>query len=139
MEETRSAGVIIFLDTSNEKSFLLLKYPAGHWDFVKGKIEPGETSMQAAIRETNEETGIKDLDFLKKFEESIEYYFKMDGNSIHKKVLFFLAKTKTREVKISHEHLSFQWLNFEDAQKKITFQNAQKVLVNAQNLLKKTQ
>ena len=38
-----SAGVVLFQNVSSEKLFLLLNYPQGHWDFVKGKIEENET------------------------------------------------------------------------------------------------
>lgn len=31
----------------------------GRWDLPKGKVEPGETLLQAALREVEEETGIK--------------------------------------------------------------------------------
>ena len=34
-----SAGIVLFQNVSAEKLFLLLNYPQGHWDFVKGKIE----------------------------------------------------------------------------------------------------
>ena len=41
MIEERSAGVILFNKTEGIQ-FLILKYPSGHWDFVKGNIEEGE-------------------------------------------------------------------------------------------------
>ena len=58
MIEEISAGVVIFRRENSRILFLLLHYPSGHWDFVKGKIEKGETFHQTAIRETKEETGI---------------------------------------------------------------------------------
>jgi len=33
------------------------------WDFPNGRLEPGETQLAAAQRETAEETGLADLDF----------------------------------------------------------------------------
>ena len=129
MNET-SAGAVIFTE-NEERLFLLLGYPSGHWDFVKGKMEAGESALQTAIRETYEETGIKDLEFLDGFEESIRYDFKFRGELIHKKVVFYLAKTHTTHVEISHEHLGFSWLNYEDAVKKTTYDNARRVLSRA--------
>ena len=58
MIEETSAGIVIFRKEESKKLFLLLHYPSGHWDFVKGKMEKGETTQQTAIRETKEETGI---------------------------------------------------------------------------------
>jgi len=69
-----SAGAVIFRKNSRLQ-FLLLHYPSGHWDFVKGKIEVNENPNQTTIRETKEETGITDLDFVNGFEESVEYEF----------------------------------------------------------------
>ncbi len=135
MIEERSAGVVIFRKSEKGIHFLLLNYPTGHWDFVKGKIETEESTKKTAVRETKEETGITDLEFIDDFEEKIEYNFQYDGNLIHKQVLFFLAETKTKEVNVSIEHTDYIWLDYEKAVKKITYQNARNVLSKAQNLL----
>ena len=73
----RSAGIILFRKEGNKKLFLLLHYPSGHWDFVKGRIEKGEDEMQAAIRETREETGIIDINFIEGFKEKIHYTYQI--------------------------------------------------------------
>ncbi|NIU00547.1 MAG: NUDIX domain-containing protein, partial [Nitrosopumilaceae archaeon] len=93
MIEERSAGIVIFRDEGGKKLFLLLHYPSGHWDFVKGKIEKNENPREAAIREAREETGIKQLDFIESFEETIEYNYQFEGKLVHKEVVFFLAAT----------------------------------------------
>jgi 8-oxo-dGTP pyrophosphatase MutT (NUDIX family) len=129
MKEEVSAGVILFNELDGR--FLLLNYPSKHWDFVKGKMEKGETPHETAIRETKEETGISDLEFLNGFEEEIEYYFYADKQEIHKKVIFFLGKTKTSDIILSHEHLNYIWLEFDNAIERITYENAK-------NLLKKS-
>ena len=134
MEET-SAGAIIFRENNSLRLYLLLNYPSGHWDFVKGKMEEGESPHQTVIRETREETGIEDLDLFSGFEEEIRYNFQFEGELIHKKVIFFLAKTKTEKITISHEHQDFLWLNFEDAMKKTTYENARSILMKAEKLL----
>ncbi len=135
MIEEKSAGAVIFRSQNEERLFLLLNYPTGHWDFVKGKMEREETEYQTTIRESREETGIVDLEFVKGFEQTIQYDFQYEGISIHKQVVFFLAQTQTREIKLSHEHLDYVWLNLQDAIKKITFENARSVLTNANNYL----
>jgi len=118
--------------------FLLLNYPTGHWDFVKGKIEQGETLHQTAVRETKEETGISDLEFVEGFEEKINYNFQFEGELIQKEVVFFLAKTKTQTVNVSHEHLDYTWLDYENALEKVTYQNAKNILSKANKLLRNT-
>ena len=138
MKEERSAGIVIFLEKPEGIHFLLLNYPTGHWDFVKGKIEQGENNHQTAIREAKEETGISDLEIIEGFEEKINYHFQFEGQLIHKEVVFFLAKTKTSKVTISHEHLGYTWLDYENSLKKITYQNAKNILSKVNNLIKKT-
>ena len=138
MIEETSAGVVLFRREDSKILFLLLHYPSGHWDFVKGKMEEGETSHETAIRETREETGITDIEFIDDFEEWIEYNFQFQGELVHKKVIFFLGETKTKEVLISHEHLNYVWVDYLTAMEKTTFDNAKTVLTKSYSLLCKS-
>ena len=131
----KSSGTVIFRDTPEGIVFLLLHYPSGHWDFVKGKMEKGENPLDTLVREAKEETGISDLNFVEGFEENIEYDFQFEGELIHKKVVFYLAKTNTEKITISHEHLDFVWLDYKSAFEKTTYQNAKSVLSKANQLL----
>jgi len=138
MIDETSAGIVLFRRENDKILFLLLHYPSGHWDFVKGKMEKGETYRETAIRETKEETGISDVNFVDNFEEWIQYNFQFEGELVNKKVVFFLAETKTKEIEISHEHLDFTWMDYVTAMEKTTFDNAKTVLTKAQTLLSKT-
>ena len=138
MIEETSAGIVLFRKEKSKKLFLLMHYPSGHWDFVKGKMEKGESTHQTAIRETEEETGITDITFLENFEEWIEYNFQYQGELVNKKVVFFLAETKTEDVKISHEHQNYAWMDYNTSMEKTTFDNAKTVLTKAQTLLSNT-
>jgi len=137
MIKEQSAGTVLFIEENNENLFLLLHYPTGHWDFVKGKIENNESPEQTIVRETKEETGITDIVFIKNFKEKIEYSFKFNGDTVQKEVIFFLAKTNTKQVELSYEHLAYVWLDFDNALKKITYENAKNVLIKAKNYLEK--
>ena len=135
MQKEVSAGIVLYNDDNDEVQFLVLKYPGGHWDFVKGKMENSEEPKQTAIRETKEETGIIDVEFIDGFNEEISYTFYVKNEEINKKVIFYLGKTKSTEIIISHEHLDFAWLNLKDAMDRITYENAKIVLTKANNLL----
>ena len=130
-----SAGIVFFLNVSSENQFLLLNYPQNHWDFVKGKIEKNEEPRETARREAEEETGITDFKFIDGFEEYIEYDFRFKNEDIHKKVIFFLAKTDTKKIRLSDEHFDHIWLEYDDALKKITHENAKNVLIKAKKFL----
>ncbi len=134
MLEERSAGTILYQESPLGKVYLLLNYPSGHWDFVKGNIEKGETFRQTVLREVREETGITDIDFVEGFEDKVEYHYQRDGQVIHKEVIFFLASTKTNDVVLSHEHRDYIWLNFNDALKKLTYKTAQKLFKKVKDL-----
>ncbi len=138
MIEETSAGIVLFRKEDSKILFLLLHYPSGHWDFIKGKMEKGESTHETAIRETKEETEITDITFLENFEEWIKYDFQYQGELVHKKVVFFLAETKTKEVMISHEHLDYTWMDYNTSMEKTTFDNAKTILTRAQMLLSKT-
>jgi 8-oxo-dGTP pyrophosphatase MutT (NUDIX family) len=138
MIEETSSGVVLFRKENDKILFLLLHYPSGHWDFVKGKMEEGETPHETAIRETQEETGITDVEFLDNFEEWIQYNFQYQGELVQKKVVFFLGETKTKDITISHEHLNFTWMDYTTAMEKTTFDNAKTVLSKSYSLLTKT-
>ena len=138
MIEETSSGIVLFRKENDKILFLLLHYPSGHWDFVKGKMEKGETPHETAIRETQEETGITDVKFLDNFEEWIQYNFQYQGELVQKKVVFCLGETKTKDITISHEHLNFTWMDYTTAMEKTTFDNAKTVLSKSYSLLTKT-
>ena len=138
MGTEKSAGIVMFRNDSSKNEFLLLNYPQGHWDFVKGKVEQNETPHETAIREAGEETGITNIEFIDGFEESVEYDFRFKKENIHKKVIFFLAKTDEKNIKLSHEHNDYIWLEYNDALKKTTFENAKTVLSKANEFLSST-
>lgn len=58
----RSAGVVVVYGDADGFRYLLLR-AYRNWDFPKGAIEPGETHLEAALREVREETTLDDLVF----------------------------------------------------------------------------
>ena len=142
MPKEQSAGAVIFHIKDKQPYYLLLHYPTEartkkeYWDFPKGHLEKGETEQQAARREVAEETGLQDISFLPGFKERIQYYFRVQKKTIFKTVVFFLAFTRKKEVKISFEHEDFVWLPFKTAMKKLKFANARRILERAHRFLK---
>ena len=135
MFREKSCGAVVVL-TNTEPKYLLLHYEAGHWDLVKGNVEPNESEKDTVIRELREETGIVDARFFEGFREKIDYFYRRQGATIHKEVVFFLIETHTETVKLSYEHVGYTWLNYQDALDMLTFKNARGVLRKAHKLLK---
>jgi 8-oxo-dGTP pyrophosphatase MutT (NUDIX family) len=131
----KSCGAVVFRKNS-ELEYLLLHYGAGHWDYVKGQVEPNETEKDTVVRELKEETSIEDAHFIEGFREEIGYFYRREGKTILKKVVFFLLEAKKSEVRLSYEHIGYEWLTFQKAMERLTFSNAKKVLTKAQGFLK---
>ena len=143
MPVEKSAGAIIFRREGGKTYYLLLHYPStkrgaesDYWDFPKGHIEKGESQLDTVKREVKEETGLKDIKFIEGFKEWIKYFFKHKGKTIFKIVTFYLAETKTKDVKVSFEHLGYKWLPYEKALDQLTFENAKNILKKAHLYLK---
>lgn len=133
--DEHSAGIVLFYEDNGTKFYLLLKYPAGHFDFPKGHLEKGETEIVAAIRELTEETGITDLEIIDSFREEIYYTYDLNGKPSNKMVAFFLGKTSYKDVHLSFEHHDFYWLPYKEAYEKITYDNSKKVLEKANKFI----
>ena len=136
MPKEISAGAVVFRK-NEEIKYLLLHYGAGHWDFPRGAIEQGEEEKQTVCREAVEETDIQDLKFVPDFREKIFWFYRKEGKTIYKEAIFYLAETKTEEIKISSEHIGYEWLPYEEALERITFKNSKKVLEKANEFLNK--
>jgi 8-oxo-dGTP pyrophosphatase MutT (NUDIX family) len=133
-----SCGLIVFnLDlNSGLRQFLLLKYPEGHIDFVKGHREDTDKSyLDTAIRELEEETGIAEARIIDGFSHITNYEYYRDGVKHIKRVDYFLAEVGSTEVTVSHEHLDFEWLPFDKAYSKVTYDNAKELLEKAEEFM----
>ena len=131
----KSAGAIIFRRENSRTKYLLIQYGWGHWEFPRGLIEKGESLEETARREIREEVRIKDIRFIPGFKEWFKFFFKLKGKNIMKIATFLLAETKTKKVKLSHEHKDYVWLEYEEALEKLTFKNSKEVLKNANDFL----
>jgi 8-oxo-dGTP pyrophosphatase MutT (NUDIX family) len=134
--DERSAGALVFNQTPAGRRYLLLKYPAGHWDFPKGNIENGELPEQTMVREVREETGLVEIIPVAGFRKVIEYNYKREGRTVHKQVTFFLAESKVDRVVLSFEHRDYAWLSYEEALKLVTYSNSTMLLRAAEDSFK---
>jgi bis(5'-nucleosidyl)-tetraphosphatase len=131
MPKEISAGAVVFRNSSHGPEFLILHYELGHWDFVKGNVEKGEDEKETIRREVREETGITRVSFIEGFRETIKYFYKWKGQGIFKIVIFYLTETRQKRVKLSYEHIGFEWLPYQEARQRLTFRNSKDVLRKA--------
>jgi 8-oxo-dGTP pyrophosphatase MutT (NUDIX family) len=134
-----SAGIILFRQLTGNREYLLLHYPGGHFDFAKGHVEAEESEHETAFRELQEETGIRKIIWIEGFRHKIHYNYHHGPDQMSKDVIFFLARTTQKKVKLSHEHKGYLWLPYEEAEQQITFQTAKELLKKAEDFLKRQQ
>ena len=129
----KSCGGIIFYKTKQNTKILLVKNNNGrYWSFPKGHIEEGETEQETAIREIKEETGL-DVTIVKNFREISEY---CPFGKIRKRVVFFLARAFTDNVKIQEEEIdSYIWVDLQQARKLCTYDNDLRIIEKAETTI----
>jgi 8-oxo-dGTP pyrophosphatase MutT (NUDIX family) len=76
----------------NEKGDILFMFRRGKWDLPKGKLDPGETLEECALREVEEETGVGQLEMKKFLLQTLHEYEEL-GKVIQKKTHWFLMTT----------------------------------------------
>ncbi|GLB50889.1 NUDIX hydrolase [Neptunitalea lumnitzerae] len=76
----------------NKKGEILFIFRNGKWDLAKGKLDKNESIPEAAIREVEEETGVKNLK-LESFFKTTYHIFKRNGQYKLKETHWFYMKT----------------------------------------------
>lgn len=111
-----SCGVVLVRNDGEQKLTLMLR-AFQHWDFPKGMLEDGEHAMATALRELEEETGIRTANF-----DWGDRYFETGPYSRGKVARYFLGSTTEQEVKLQPspdtgrpEHHEWRWVSFDEA------------------------
>ncbi|OGY57673.1 MAG: hypothetical protein A3C03_01180 [Candidatus Colwellbacteria bacterium RIFCSPHIGHO2_02_FULL_45_17] len=113
-----SAGFVIFRGTKDGPKFLLLFDRGRDWNFPRGKLVAEEKSFYGALRETQEETGLRrqDLRIKRGFRAYERFTFlNRDRVKVHKTIIFYLAETNKKQIELSREHDGFGWFLYGEA------------------------
>jgi 8-oxo-dGTP pyrophosphatase MutT (NUDIX family) len=136
-------GIVPVFVNATDTLFLLIQHQAGHWAFPKGHADPGESALETAKRELEEETGIRDYEVVEE-PSFVEYYsfvqeaaptsvkhyaFAKEGEVIEKTVTYFVAFVNSMDVVLQVEEVqNSAWSSFEEAINLITFDGNRQVL-----------
>ena len=113
----RAAGAVVFRRTGDGVPLLVLR-AYRNWDFPKGLVEPGESELDAAKRETAEETGLTGLGF--PFADAHKDTVPYAGGKVAR---YFIAETAEVRIELPvsaelgrPEHHEWRWVSYDEAE-----------------------
>ena len=84
-----AAGGIV----ANEEGAILFMFRRGKWDLPKGKLDEGETLEQCAVREIEEETGLRNVELGSLIGTTIHHYTE-HGKNIEKETHWYSMEAR---------------------------------------------
>jgi len=116
---SRVVEVVVFTRTGGAARVLVMRRAPdeplnpGIWQIITGTLEGEETAVEGALREVGEETGLKPLRMW-----SVPYvnsFFDRKRNAVHMIPWFAVEADPAAKVRLSEEHVEFQWTSFDRA------------------------
>ena len=126
MKKIESAGGVI-LNELNE--VVIVFTDTKSWQFPKGTVENGEKYLETAIREIWEETGLKNLEYVKE----LPVYSRVsthEENTI-RYIHYFLFYTKKQYLMPSSEVTECKWVPIDEVEKELTYDEDKKFIIDA--------
>lgn len=128
-----SAGGIVFRQEP-ALQFLMILDGYGRWTFPKGGVEEGETPAEAAVREIEEETGVKGVIVGELGETRYIYHHPRKGR-VHKTVTFYLVRcTGGRLRPQDGEVAGAEWVSPDEAARRADYEGYDKLVAKAVSL-----
>jgi len=126
----------------NQEDKILFIYRNGKWDLAKGKLDKGESIENAAIREVEEETGVKKIK-LGKLLEITYHVFKRNGVYKLKETHWFLMKTSYKGKLIPQHEEGIEIVDWKAASEvsealKNSYHNIKSVITTYENSILKS-
>ena len=123
----RAAGGVVVREMDEGSEVLVVHRPRyDDWTFPKGKAEPGESDEDCALREVEEETGLRcELD------RELPDTSYVDAHGRQKRVRYWLMRPVAGELRFLHEVDGAEWLSPEDAARRLSYARDLRVLDGA--------
>jgi 8-oxo-dGTP diphosphatase len=125
-ELVRAGGGLVVRRAPDGRCQVLLVHRPGRedWSFPKGKLESGETFEEAALREVEEETGLRCT--LGRFIGHTEYRDRKDRPKI---VAYWVMEAIDGSFVANDEVDQLRWLDLVDAARLLTYERDQELLI----------
>lgn len=131
-EQHSAGGVVYRRDGQHYKICLIAKKHKSVWALPKGRVDPGETPEETAIREVGEETG--HLARIQTLLDQIQYFFywKENNTFYHKYVYFFLMPlAEENKFNRDQEADAVRWVTPGEAYRMVTYLNEKEIIRKA--------
>lgn len=104
----------------NEQEAILMIYRLDKWDFPKGKVEAGEQYAEAAVREVEEETGLKDITLGEPLPSTFHTY-ELRGEPILKETHWYAMRAHSQSLtpQTVEDITQAVWVPFEEVRQKL--------------------
>jgi len=131
----KSSGGIVFKKEKNTTFILVTQHSDHHgWVFPKGLMDDGEDKETTALREVKEEGGVE-AKIIKELP-SVEYFYKFEGQTIKKKVTYFLMEYVSGNIEDHDwEMEAADWLPIDQVEERLTYKTDKQIFQEARKLL----
>ena len=136
-----AAGFILYHQDGPGYRYLLLRNRRhGSWGFPKGHLEEGESPLEGAMRELQEETGIENPRIVSGFETLLEYQVPKgargtESPSYPKRVHLYLAEAIDATLKLSEEHDDGRWMSASEVLEHLQYEDLKRAFRSALSTL----
>lgn len=132
MRVERSAGGVVFRRMEGAPRVLVIRDPYELWGLPKGHLEGDESPGEAALREVREETGLEGVCLGPRID-TIDWFFRQEGELVHKFCTFFLMRSDLGEPEPERGEgiTDCVWLEVEAAVDTVSYDNASDVVRRA--------
>jgi len=129
----KSCGAVVYRRRMGKPRFLVIQHEnGGHWGFPKGHVAAGESEMETATREIEEETGLR-VHFREGFYERIYY---LTPKERRKEVVYFLSRVRRPRVRAqAGEIRTYRWLPYWETRELLTYENTKLILDKASDYI----
>ena len=98
----------------------------GTWQMVSGHLEPGEKSYECAMRELEEETGLRPLHFYQA--SYVNRFYIAASDEIVLSPVFAAQVAPDAQVRLSGEHTDYAWVGYEEARRRYPWPGQRKAI-----------
>jgi 8-oxo-dGTP pyrophosphatase MutT (NUDIX family) len=124
-----AGGIVIDNETGTPRVLLVHRPSYDDWSFPKGKLDPGETIEEAALREVREETGLECRIIRELATMRYNYRTRNKRRLRPKAVHYFLMERVSGDIQVPNEEVDrAEWFDFDEAAPKLSYKQDRKLL-----------